>query len=206
MEYLLVMKREWTTDTVNNVDKYRNILLSKKSQIEKRAYCTVLFIWNSRALSHVYGRLGLRGWRLRAKEYEESFWGDGKVLYLYWSGGYADAQGLKPCLLHCGLSPALSEYSLLLSHQGSPRMHQTVHLMGALLYGNHTSIKLFLVLVLWHVNDSLIRMIIFKCPSWPSSAQKGMANTKIGISGWRLVHLSVEPVLSRCSHSSLEEV
>ena len=43
MEYLLVMKREWTTDTVNNVDKYRNILLSKKSQIEKRAYCTVLF-------------------------------------------------------------------------------------------------------------------------------------------------------------------
>lgn len=23
MEYLLVMKKEWTTDTVNNVDKYK---------------------------------------------------------------------------------------------------------------------------------------------------------------------------------------
>ena len=35
MEYLLVMKREWTTDTVNNVDKYKNILLSKKKPDRK---------------------------------------------------------------------------------------------------------------------------------------------------------------------------
>ena len=168
--------------------------------------------------SSVSGCLWLRGWWFRAEGYEESFWGDGNLLYPYWSGG---STGVNICQNPSSCPPK----------------------MGAFWHGNHTSVKLILFSIIagqrhfdkggvlgccffdhicprpwikptprqqpelmqWHrVLNQLhrqrtsIRAIIFKSPSWASWAQEGIANTKMdrGISGWHLVYLSAEPVLS----------
>lgn len=81
-EMLLSNKKEWTTNTCNNMDEPKS-MLSERSQIQNVTCCMILFLWNVqnrqnyRARNQFSDYVGLGvGVGLTANEHQETFWGE----------------------------------------------------------------------------------------------------------------------------------